>query len=300
MAEANTKIDDVGEHVPYARKHLAEKSGKRTQDTCTLKELWPEPDWAKMIDNGQDRQMVAYLAMVYDGLSTKPRTNARKIPDELWEQGYIEAIKILRKLFEQTKTLEQAKQLNNRMLEALGLTKESMKILPMTDTYVYWAAGRGTRTLYSPVNLTARHQIMAEWICDMGWPESKAALKSALFPLEFKDGQWGIARIAGNGYAWGDDRYPTSKTAIQSIMDRSEKEQTGEFIPTRPMGMDLTRTGPNHRAGEVKTPEQVAIEFGFRAIQFGNAVTQSERTEWMNEIYDALADFSDILGMPRR
>jgi hypothetical protein len=99
---------------------------------------------------------------------------------------------------------------------------------------------------------------------------------------------------------WEEDRYPTSDAAIIAILDRAGKEQSGELIPTRPMGIDMIRTGRDYREGVNKTPEDLMAEFGFRAIQFGNSVTQTERVEWMNEIYDALADFADILGMSRR
>jgi hypothetical protein len=165
--------------------------------------------------------------MVYDGLATKPRKNTRKLADEVWVDGYVKAIGILKELFEETETLQQAKDISVRMLGKPGLTKASLRQKTIQEVNVFWAAGRGSRTLCCPGTLTFRQQVMAEWICHMGWPESKAALDSALFPVEFKDNQCGIARVDGDRYAWDKDRYKTSKEAIAEIIIRANKEQHG-------------------------------------------------------------------------
>ena len=61
------EIGDTGEFVLFARKHMAESTGRRTQGDIRLSELWPEPGWSARIAVGLDIQVTARLAMLYDG-----------------------------------------------------------------------------------------------------------------------------------------------------------------------------------------------------------------------------------------
>ena len=41
---AETMLEDAGDYVPYAKKHLAQPRTAK-QDGISLDALWPEPDW---------------------------------------------------------------------------------------------------------------------------------------------------------------------------------------------------------------------------------------------------------------
>jgi hypothetical protein len=73
----------------------------------------------------------------------------------------------------------------------------------------------------------------------------------------------------------------------------------GRNMPTPPRYVDLRRTGPDRHAetGTV-TPETLAETFGFRAIEWGNWVTQPERAAILNLAYDSFGDMADALGVP--
>lgn len=62
------------------------------------------------------------------------------------------------------------------------------------------------------------------------------------------------------------------------------------------------RKGENRRGGKDVTERMFTDAFGFRGVQFGNWVGQGkggkERQGLLNEVYDALMDLSDILGIP--
>ena len=67
------------------------------------------------------------------------------------------------------------------------------------------------------------------------------------------------------------------------------------------------RVGVDWRNGKDATPDMfVDVEgkepsvFGFRAIEFGNYVTQKERQQYLNDLYDALMDMSELLGVSPR
>lgn len=61
----------------------------------------------------------------------------------------------------------------------------------------------------------------------------------------------------------------------------------------------LERIGPARREGDI-TEAMLAQAFGLRGIEYGNWVTQNERQVLLNESYDALADMSEALDVPRQ
>ena len=57
------------------------------------------------------------------------------------------------------------------------------------------------------------------------------------------------------------------------------------------------RVGEDYRSGRDITTNELLDTFGFRAIEFGNYVSQKERKSFLNNIYDSLMDMSKILGI---
>lgn len=57
------------------------------------------------------------------------------------------------------------------------------------------------------------------------------------------------------------------------------------------------RVGEDYRSGRDITTNELLDTFGFRAIEFGNYVSQKERQSFLNNIYDSLMDMSKILGI---
>lgn len=64
------------------------------------------------------------------------------------------------------------------------------------------------------------------------------------------------------------------------------------------------RVGENRRDGKDVTEQMFTDAFGFRGVQFGNLVGQGkgakDRQGLLNEAYDALLDLADILGIPSK
>lgn len=46
-------IEDAGEEIPFAKKHLAQASGQHTSTICR-DDIWPEPNWLGLADSGMD------------------------------------------------------------------------------------------------------------------------------------------------------------------------------------------------------------------------------------------------------
>ena len=296
------KIDDVGEIIPYARKHLARSRDKNDSTEISLKTLWPEPDWKEKVEIGMPVEVASILAMTYNGLSTKPRPGDYYVTQEDWESAYIQAIKILRELMEDTYTLEKAKKINARLAQRLGYDSTTIVKHTIHESRVYWAAGRGNgRTYKPPAKLTTRLALLAHWLPKLGWPENDACIKSSLVPCETVESGWRVSRIEGNTLQFLPGIHETEDEAIAATIEQAEKEKQCTHLPKKPIAKAMSeRIGTDHRGEREITADELMQEYGLRAIQFGESLSQKERQWWVNASYDALADLADIMEMPRR
>ena len=72
-------------------------------------------------------------------------------------------------------------------------------------------------------------------------------------------------------------------------------------VPALRQATPQVRIGPAHRQDRQSiTAEAFIRNFGFRGIQWGNYVKQSERQDFLNHGHDALMDLADMLGVPPR
>jgi len=200
-----------------------------------------------------------------------------------------------------------ALKLNKSLQKHLGLTSANVSSYPTAETLtkeiiIYWATGRGTSKLRHPGNKTLRQSYLAMYLPKLGWPASDANLKTSIVPCQLTDKTWRAAKIEGNKFFFCDvEPIATEEQAIAAAIRFAGAVQTGEAIPNRPtQDKSLVRKGPDYRNGDDISPERLMAEFGVRAVQFGNAMSQPERQIWLNQTFDALADLSDVLKWPRR
>jgi hypothetical protein len=76
-------IEDAGEFIPYARKHMmpeTEDNSSHTGETkpdkiqkISLLDLWQEPDWIQLKTLGTDASAVASMFMIYSNIRKSPR-----------------------------------------------------------------------------------------------------------------------------------------------------------------------------------------------------------------------------------
>ncbi len=103
--------------------------------------------------------------------------------------------------------------------------------------------------------------------------------------------------------------YMNSEEAKQSADEHArliqqEKESKNRNYSTERKSRE--RVGRDWRNGKDATPDMFVdmdgnkSVFGFRAVEFGNYVTNKERQQFLNDIYDALMDMSDVLGVSPR
>lgn len=96
VTRQNEVIDDFGETLHGARKHLAQeyadRLGRAEQGDVveqTLTEAWPEPNYQAMIDEGVDPWVVAFIHAARDSIPPKPRKG--------WKlSAWAESVRLLR------------------------------------------------------------------------------------------------------------------------------------------------------------------------------------------------------------
>lgn len=104
--------------------------------------------------------------------------------------------------------------------------------------------------------------------------------------------------------------YINSEEAVQSADGIAQEIRDAKNAKPKSITIEKKsreRVGVDWRNGKDASPEMfVDVEgketsvFGFRAIEFGNYVSQKERQQFLNDIYDALMDMSEILGVSPR
>ena len=298
------KFEDAGEHVPYARKHLAVATGKQAGDGARLADLFPEPEWAALIDAGMPADCAAHLAMVYESMATSPKKGGMfGLSDAQWLDAYIEGVAMMKEFFAQARTVEQAKSAASWMAAHWKATPKSIAAMPVARTAAYWAVGGGgSRRAKPPGALTPRQSLLAQWMHRMGWPGSDLALRANIFPVQLSESKkWVPAELVGTRFRLIGDPTPSVEEALdRAIAEAQRRLGLAKSVGRKPDASLQQRVGPSVLPAQPVTPEVLMGTYGLRAVQFGESVPQSERQMWMERLFEALSDFSAVLGLPGR
>jgi len=113
---ANTSLlQDAGEVVPYARKHLVASQEQRATGAITLADIWPEPDWLAMVQAGHSRELVARKFIGYQSIRNRPRAaGIRGFTAERWQEAYRAAVAILRRMYEEANEVVELSKVSDR------------------------------------------------------------------------------------------------------------------------------------------------------------------------------------------
>jgi diguanylate cyclase (GGDEF)-like protein len=340
-----TRIADFGERIEGAAKYRDRYSDQMTEAmeadiaAVPLSESWPEPDYEKMLEEGADPGIVAFVHAARDEIPVKPKKR--------WKvAGWTEAVRLLRDV---SNGLINGSIPADKFRETLA-KPEFMRVARDVGgrADLYQAVGHGVSL--KGVTLRARSfsrlQPDNSWkeIRDWGvereakasafgnWPqelgvgntreEAIAAFKAKhaeMAGAEKPDAQtsFEIYRYRANpgvvviGKKIGKDRvdlaqFPTLAEARDYLKNSHDdlvaKLEAYKKIPRERRLTNEPRVGVNHRNGSNVTAEQFQETFGFRGGQFGSSLlsSQKEAQTHLNEAYDALMDMAGVLGVPPR
>lgn len=131
--------------------------------------------------------------------------------------------------------------------------------------------------------------------------DSEEGKIGALFIVKDDNGYYRIKSRSIPGKIYLSGKFYSKRSAEEHLKNNAdalvEREQKMvEALLGSNIGM-VQRQGPDYRKGRDVTPDEMLETFGFRGVEFGNWVPQSERQEYLNKTYDAIMDFCSVVGI---
>lgn len=306
---AERKIDDTGELVLGARKHafghglvredLEGLSPEEAANLVTKENVWPVVDWQAHVDTGVDREVAAFAKVIRDKLANAPNLQARRQINRSGDDvraDYIRMVSIIRDKAMAMREVDDAKYLHDAIIAEISPTPRlDGAAWALVDTAI---TGRSLPTYYG-----GKEQAKARSLVEAGFPGATSApayLRGVTFRRAGVDGSTMVAlkgrRVVASGFSTEDDGKLLLKQQWEA--GRAAKADGPKEPPSRAALLDLCRKGlSDWREGRDVDPQEFIDYFGFRAVQFGEAIPDKERQLIVNSAYDALCDMAHILEL---
>jgi len=312
-------LEDVGVHIPYAKKDLHTQSSNTDQDKkthitkrTTLKSLWPEPDWKELYLDGYSKDTLAAIYSIYHSLRKQPHDKTAHIGDgkvhyDMWESAYVEVIEFIRQGCESATSID--------TIESLKSTFRLKFPNKGPELHKAYAAGHRTaKTYLHTLKQTTTTREYTNLLPHLDWPMNVKAKSIALFPIllvhtQTKKETYSLCEINKTRYYLpADDKYKnqfvTYEEAVKALITfhgdsfhikHSDESSPPLYTPIK----DVTQLPGVESSYPNRTPEELMQKYGFRGIQFGNYLPNHERQSYVNNTYHSLGLLSTILGIPK-
>lgn len=331
------RIEDFGAHLSGAAKErwrgyrdAMARARREAGDplTAPLSEAFPEPPYARLLADGADPWVIAFVRAAREQIPARPRDPYRAAPwartvralrdlaadligGEL-DRGRVEArlaapaYARLRDALEGRIALYLALG-HERSLRGLRLVRTAYRVRdgvrhdPPQERWevVRDRAGRSGQVLASALT---REGAIAELRGRLSAEADGGAPRRA--PIEIFSWRGHPERGAVIGVKNGTHlielaRLPSVREAQAHLRENRDalEIRLAELrdLPPERGELNRDRTGPARRAGDV-SPQTFLDTFGFRGVQFGNYVEGARRQADLNRAHDALMDLAEVLG----
>lgn len=346
-ASKSERLTDAGEELIRNRrgklKGLAWDDVSAMNDTLKVAQVvkgnvWPRPDYAKMVEDGAPAWKAAALKAVYDKLAAAPVTRAAPTDDDL--RAYIETMQAVREAL--TAELDRVAALPDgaELWKSIKAANVFGKVFPVpSDAKPLYGSPspfdrrseQGKENNRRALMIGGNNAVQAlqfgyktlgkikDLLAD-GFPAKQEAWQKSyeVRPLETRNSDVPEAERTGNtqerffvyekGSRWrlaSPKEQQEGGYASQELAEafaRSLTVKKREVLPPS-RGLDLAdakRTGPDWRGGKDVTAEQVMSHFGFRGVNLGEYVKAKQEVAQahLNHVYDAFSDLADLMGVP--
>lgn len=289
----NRRIDDAGEKIGGARKDFSERAldqadieGMTDEEVgtyVTRDNVWPEPDWKALVADGLDPVVAAAIKNIRSKIETKPQFSSRSSRRETAE-NYVHDVGVALRHVMSCKTVEDLRyRLGQAIMDDLGREM--------------WSIIRGRK---SPFHVMPSSITKAADMVDEGFPEKVPTWRRGV-----KIRQMGDSFLAVKGkYVIGRD-FKTREELLGWLEENNTTTKKASASkgkkPVRPHLKSLERVGDETARANADVDENEFMEtFGYRGVEFGLWLDDAERQTVLNFAYDALSDFSEVLGIPKR
>lgn len=326
------KLDDAGEVLWGARKHLAAAYEKSFSDedieSLPLSKIWPKKD----IDDIDNHYIAALATVAREQIPSKPRKSYKL-------SRWVASVQMYRGLVSDVVKNPKLDVLNKSLSDAAGKSQQSanffnkMQLLSKLDRKDWPRIGSvainagakvvrdgdyvdqpfafveidGVRkVLHGVVDVPSLFPEVKELLSE----DVKAKTKKMAFEIRGRAGRFFINKKGDKAYrkliefdnleAASDFRSNQNEKLVE-LWEAVKAQENVNKADVRPKEA-LPRTGKDHREGKDITAEEFKDTFGFRGVQFGNWVKQgsgkNDRQGFVNQAYDAFMDLAEIIGIP--
>lgn len=338
-------ITDFGQKIEGARKDVMAAYAERMAEAkktniadVPLSQSWPEPDYIKMIEEGVDSWVVAFIHAARDEIPTKPKRGWKV---KRWSSQVQTLRDMAVGLIDGSITKDLLQSVLNkteyaRINLAVGGRADLYEIAGHTTSLKGVAITSGQYSVfngqkYNPSKIIwsveRKGVANSNWPTMLAWGDTREAAIAG-FKQKIESGELETTKQVNQARqanliiwtkAFSDDiflgvksggKYITIETftsqeeARKALSERRDellaKLEKMRDLPSERRETNQPRVGVDHRNGQDVTPQIFQETFGFRGGQFGETIlkSQAEAQQKLNETYDALMDMAGILGLP--
>jgi|GEM_PF-2790455 len=336
------KIEDFGEKIGGARKDVwketLEAAATATEHDLAYRpvsELFPAPNYQKMLDEGMNPRAVDFIHAARDWLTDIKRKSLYRV------RGYMKDVQMvfgfmvdvaknpaaISEFDLKLKELKGTKDALERKMDlykAAGHGESLGKYNLWVNAYTYfrgqslskptpiWTVESGDSTVVFGLSREEALEKFKQWakehLGEKGADEKKKKISSPRFAVTSsfadRDGNkrtYHLSVKARGRYIELAGPFDTNKEAISYYHEHKEdllsRYERLKDIPKERRDSNVPRVGEDYRRGKDVTPEKFSGAFGFRGVEFGNWVEGSRRQHDLNEAYDALMDLAGVIGV---
>lgn len=304
-------IKDFGKKIGGAKKDLWKSRGMVTSDlddltdreACkfvTKNNVWPKPDYKKMVEEGMDTTTVFLIKKLRDSLPAKVQITECEITNKELREKYITFLTEVKTHIENLNPVKPT--------ELFDLKYAVLKGYYDFDTRK-WLGNSGihpaiTNKFLKTLQFDNWDVVKAQReIEKTGFPEKRERWrKNILIKKDKLKNSYYIFEVIKGGYnlILAED-FPSKEEAEKflenELKNKLKQSRSKEKEPVRPQLKHIQRSGPNYRNDKNVDGNDFMGMFKFRAGEFGNYTNQADRQQYLNHAYDALMDLADVLGV---
>jgi len=332
------RIEDFGAHLSGAAKErwrgyrdALNRARREAGDplTAPLPEAFPEPPYARLVADGADPWVIAFVRAAREQVPARPRDPRRAAVWAMtvrvlrdFASDLIEGVLDRDRLTARLETPAYARLRNglegqmalylaighDRSLRGHRLIQNAYRFRDgerFDPPQVRWDVVRdkGSRTLASELTRDAaiaafRGRLAAE----ASLPVTRRA-PIEIYTWRGKPERGAVIAVKNGPHLIELARFPTGKAAQAHLRENREslENRLAELraLPPERGEENRERTGPARRDRDVPPGAFLEI-FGFRGVQFGNYVEGARRQADLNRAHDALIDLAEVIGCEPR
>ena len=324
-----TKTEDFGEKIGGARKDTWQKRGLLTSDLTAMnrrelqqhvkkENVWKRPDFVKAIAEGGDRATLYIQNELYKSINATPyirRSVATDTTSTAFQEAmekYVTEIREVQKLAEGVKSKEDLSKITKWLIEKgyLNDTGSAYSRYSWTEAYYNSPALYGSKIFETTRKLEKGFDSLAETALMEGFGVDKADKLPNGYTIKRINSFWdnaGTKYVIVKGgkhgsyaspyftsyeeaFAYGKEKFGTAETATAGTDGKKQR-----YVP--PQLKDVHRDGADYRKGKNAVGDDFLRDFGIKGGEFGNWLSETDRTTSLNYGYDAFCDLADALGI---